>query len=145
MTNKPDLVGLAAVALNVVPVLEKHGVSGNEILRFMTKAASKAGVAWEFAPDKKRGDAQEFLDQWEGGKLPLPFGPCRAMDLYRAYVAWSKKAEVHPVSQRKFSQVVRSIANAYATNRGVVYEFGPEQPMTKNLEGFTDAVNKYRG
>ena len=33
---------------------------------------------------------QRFYSLWRAGELPVPFGPCRACDLYRAFTIWCR-------------------------------------------------------
>lgn len=83
MSKPIDLTGLAAIAANMVPVLDKRGVSDLEILRFLTKAASKAGIPFNFVPDEGRtGEPEGFFTDWKKCATPLPYGPARAVDLF---------------------------------------------------------------
>lgn len=66
--------------------------------------------------------AQLFWRDWSAGSLPVPFGPCRSLDLYHGYRIWCERTgERYPMTMHKFS---REIARYCA--KGVKHFVTPE-------------------
>jgi hypothetical protein len=62
-----------------------------------------------------------FLDMWQGGELPVPFGPATALDLFHAYEVWVKE------SGERFG-----IATATAFGRIAGHRFPREQKRLRD-------------
>ena len=150
-------VARAVLALDRLPFLKRrvvadlvHKIAGVDPADLMDRTINQQRKLFGSAAAKL---SEQFLDEWHGGNLPLPFVAARGFDLYLACVCWARSlddppparivflrtAGQHPAILRRHTRYI----GAGATSIRIYHPKNAEVPIINLAWWFTQQVDEF--